>query len=226
MNTHELMRHEILDNLRLEGAMEVPSSERVTTALNRAKNQCVRELDTVFPAWFIVRKIYSVAAGDTSITLPDGTGGDPAVRRIVGLTRTSPEPTTRCVIVDQAQNEYYDFDNSSLSSPLTPTLYREQNTLYFCDTRGAQTAMTLLLRYTPYVPDLALSSALSATYSYIPAEWCDLIVNLATANLLSAASGTRGKYIDNYKAGIIALQETASMTNANDAPRVLFDPEM
>jgi hypothetical protein len=180
------MRTDVTENLTLEG-LNPPANERVLRALNRAKDEIVAKLETINEHWFSQRKDYTVSSGDASITLPDGTGTDYVCRRVLSLTVVSDDVETPVRI--------YDWNDPTLhQSEAGYSLYLEGTKLYFYDAGGAPETGTLRLRYAAAVDDLTGKDN-EETFSFIPAELCDLIVLTATIELLpGSAKDAHGKY--------------------------------
>lgn len=185
------LRTIVKDNLELEGVTP-PSSERITHKLNDAKNIVCGLIDNLDQNAVVTRKDYTVTTGDASITLPDGSGADPAVRRIVGLDRVdSSGAETPVPIIDSRRKYGYEtpddwrtwFFENVAGSDLS--LYREGNALYFNNPTGSPGNYTLRLRYAAVVADLS-GHDLDASYSLIEDEWLDLVTLKATLMLLPA----------------------------------------
>jgi len=202
--TLEQMRAEVQDSCEIEGG-NAPSSEVTTRMLNRAKNEIVAQIEVLNQGHFTQRKTFTVAAGDASITLPDGSTSDLAVRRILGLTRTDLTADVECIIHPQWDRDKFNYADLDAIS-YQPRLYREGYKLYFTDRGGAAQAMTLVLRYAAAVLDLDQTD-LTAKYTMIPDEWMDLITMYATLLCLPANNAGRKKYLDMYMARLETMRE-------------------
>lgn len=203
-NTIKVMRRELADNLKLEG-VEVPSTERLLTLLNRAKDHVAAQIELCNENQLVVRKTFTVAAGDASITLPDGSGADPAVKRVVAIRRTDTGTDIPCRVVPHyEQPVYQDYDGYVNDEMI---FYLEGITLYFAYRNGAPDAMTLVMSYVGETAD-ATDADVTETYDLIPNEWADLIPLYATLLALPAASLARTKYAELYKDRLNTLERS------------------
>jgi len=217
VSTFGEMKAEVKDNLVAEG-IEAPGTIRVEKLLNRAKNEIVAVMESLFENDFTTTATYTVTAGDASIALPDGytlgsalniTDPDeetapPAFRRIIGLTRTDLGQDEEAVII--APHQRHDQTTYTGMEGNKPILYRQGNTLRFDSESGAGASMTLVLRYAQAVPDLTGNTD-SERYDLIRVEWDDLIVTRATLHAVPAEHLAQGKYRLLYADRINQLRE-------------------
>ncbi|MCK4601424.1 MAG: hypothetical protein KAU28_03090 [Phycisphaerae bacterium] len=170
MRTLEDMRAALAGNLSIED-VDVANPERLTQLINRAKNHVVAMRDRYDRRWFISRKDYTVAQGDASVALPDGSGVEPAFRRLLGAKWIE-----RAVEVP-----IYEYGDPQEKSTREAGFYlsREGRTLYFSPKTGAPAAMTLRVHYTGLVADLN-SDDDAESFDRLEGDWCDLIEAYAT----------------------------------------------
>jgi hypothetical protein len=226
MATLQELMSELSDNLDLEGVTR-PDTDRMVRLLNRAKNEVMAQLELLGQDQFTVRKTFAVAANDASIALPDGSGADPAVKRILGLTRTDGNAPVECVIHAHWEREQYDGMEGDLIAimrgrAIQPTLYREGNALYFTRTGGAAEAMTLVLRYAGKPVDLTMAD-LSNSYSLIPDEWTDCIAIFATIVAIPAANPARGKWSEIWKKRVETMEQAGTRLVQTGPAQVKYD---
>lgn len=201
----------VKDVLKGEGLDRVPSNERLVAALNQAKD-IVQEVGvSIDPLMFESRKDYTVAEGDASITLPDGTDSDYRWLQILGFHDISiAEPYEQPIqVLDRRSLEYR-------GSPAGLWVYREGNKLYFPETTGAIRSFTGRLRYVGAVPDLD-SSDLTATFAFLDQEWSGLVWRRALVDLLPASNPGYMKWSRNYDDRLGQIMRLRSV-RVNDRP--------
>lgn len=209
-NSLQSMRRELADNLELEG-VTVPSSGRLTTLLNRAKDHVVAQLELCNEGYLTVRKTFTVVSGDASIALPDGSSADVGCKRVLLINRTDLGYDLPGIVVSQWQREKHQdtdgFDTVGGGSDV-PVMYVEGTTLYFARRGGAVSAMTLVVSYVGEVVDIA-ESDLTATYARVPIEWADLIPCYATVmGIPSSNAAGRSKWVDIYRDRLQTLERS------------------
>lgn len=188
----------LTDNLTGEG-VDVPGVDRLVTLLNTAKNHVAVLRDKYDRHHFTVRKDYSVPLAAVSIDLPDGSGVDPAVHRLVGAEWVEEEARVRIY----SQGDEGVKDNSAAGFHLL----REGSKLYLSVAAGR--AMTLRLRYIGLPADLD-SADKTVGFANLGDAWSDLAVMRATlAAIPGAKETTRGKYLGQYNEQAKALREAA-----------------
>ena len=215
MSTVGSMKEEVKANLVTEG-IGAPGTERIVKLLNRAKNEIVAVMESLYENDFTTTATYTVTSGDAYITLPDGhttaedlnisdpTGTPPACRRIIGLTRTDLGADDEVILI--APHERHDQTVSIGMEGNKPIMYRQGNTLRFDADGGANAGMTLLLRYAQAVPDLDGATA-SERFDLIREEWDDLIVTRATLHAVPAEHAARNKYRELFADRIDQLRD-------------------
>jgi len=201
------MIDDVRDALMLEGITEVPSVGRIVRVLNRAKNDMVNRAELVYQPVFMVRKDYTVTSGDTSISLPDGSGDDAAVHRIMGLHTVVAGTETQVALYDQRDVGTHDSSAGFWG-------WREGGTIYFSGTNGIDYSGTLRLRYTPQVADLDEDDT-TAEYDYLPAGWTDLIPPRAILSLLPGNAPGRAKYQNEYTERLMLVEAAANRPDAS-----------
>jgi hypothetical protein len=194
MNAQELI-DEIASNLKLSGA-DVPYADRMVQALNRSKDELVRDMELLSENTFTAREEFEVASGDEYIERPAD------FRRLIGLTRTDGSRQIEVIILDPRERRNYVEPadrpilgvaaGSTLGEPL---MYPEGERYYFTGTTGAPVAMTLLMRYRKRVADATVPDASVTTFAPIPDEYGGLLADMATVRLIPAGSLEFGKVL-------------------------------
>lgn len=170
MRTLEQMRNAVSENLLLE-AVDAPNPERLTQLVNAAKNHVVAVRDRYDRHWALTRKDYPVSQGDASIALPDGSGADPAFRRLVAVKWIESNVMVAVYPYGDPQEKEYGEAGFYLT--------REGRNLYFSPKTGAPRAMTLRVHYAGLIADLG-SDDRTSSYTGLEHDWCDLIEAYAT----------------------------------------------
>jgi hypothetical protein len=192
---------DLTDNLTLE-EQGAPSTERAVRLLNKAKNQVAGLRDRYDRNWALRRVDYTVAQGAAAVTLPDGTGDDPPVRRLRGADWVDAGRETPVNVYDYGDTAEKDYGESGFY------LIREGAGLYFDGPSGAPRAMTLRVRYAALPADLDATD-LTAEYAGLTDSWSEAIVSLATVLGLPAAGKGGRKWADVWQAQAEQLQAAA-----------------
>lgn len=203
MRTLENMRTAVGQNLSIEG-VDTPGPERLTQLVNRAKNHVVALRDRYDRRWFLCRKDYSVSQGDAKVDLPDGSGSDPAFRRLAGAEW----------VQSQVNVPIYEFGDPQEKTTQEAGFYliREGRSLYFSPSTGAPATMTLRVRYSGLIPDLDTDDA-TDSFDRLEHDWCDLIEAYATMlGIPGAAKGASAKWEGVYTALLGNLGVLAAST--------------
>lgn len=206
MRTLEDMRTALAGNLSIEG-VEVANPERLTQLINRAKNHVVALRDRYDRRWFISRKDYVVVQGAASVALPDGSGEDPAFRRLLGAKWVERD----------VEVPIYEYGDPQVKDTREAGFYlsREGRTLYFSPKTGAPAAMTLRVHYTGLVPDLGGDSA-AVSFDRLEGDWCDLIEAYAT---MMGIPGSKPESVKKWQAVYASLLDNLGVLAASTLSR-------
>lgn len=161
-------------------------------AINAAAREVGQEVLRLNKPTLVYTKVYTVAAGDASIALPDGSEGSyPRWRRIIEVKRTDQGEPWPLEVRDPRVGS----DEPAICARGSWVLVPEGLTLRFAATGGCPEACTITLRYLAALPQATRADMDTALFGGLPHEWVDALIDLATARLVPTKdSGVRDRY--------------------------------
>lgn len=198
--TQQLLRL-LQSRLSLEGVDTTGRGDEVLAeALNTAARQITDAIVEVGRSLTTAWVTRSVALGDTTIALPDGS--NPSEPRLLALTECygrvgTGEPFG--LLIDDARAAT---DNSALRGTGSGALQMVNSQLRFLAPAGAPAAMTVTIGYIAALDNVTPAAPTATPFVALPPEWTDVIVDLATALLIPYSNAAALRYEARGLAGL------------------------
>lgn len=183
----------INDNLSLEMSETAGRDPAVIgRALNAAARRLADELALSGRREHALSITRTVAQGDATVALPDGSDADePRVRRFLELLFARPGGTPAPLHIFEGREV---LTHAHLAAAGSLAVCWEGLTLRWLCTSGAPLAGTLTINYLPALGELDAGDRDGTPFELLPREYLDVIIDEATARLLPAAHPARPRY--------------------------------